>query len=402
MTWCDRCDWNVDPSPPEKKYGLLEGRRRKLAQRHGEKLLAEVTGGGSLSPHRSASSVAAFVLALAVHAFTLGVIVAGVCFLVRGWATAWMVPGVVSLALAWTLLPRFGRLPEGDPVLRRAEAPELFALIDEVGAATGTRGVDVVVLNTTVKVCVTTYGLRGRRPLMIGLPFRETLSPRERLALLGHELGHFSNGDTRHGAVVATAFRSLSTLLLYVAPEPDPTPMQALINALAVIPRALVIGVVVVLDLLTLRASQRAEYLADRKGAHAGSTAAAVSLTDRLPVVESVEGALLREANTRQLARRDSLGAKQPWLGLWERLAAHLESIPPREYERLRRVGALRGHSSDSTHPPTHLRRASLLSGPPTEAAVLTDEAREQRIASELADVRMALARRVFTYGLAG
>lgn len=163
MTWCDRCDWNVDPSPPEEKYGPLESRRRKLAQRHGEKLLAEVTGGGSLSPHRSTSSVTAFLLALSVHAFTLAVVVAGGCFLVRGWATAWMVPGVVSLALAWTLLLRFSGLPEGDPVLRRAQAPELFALIDEVGVATGTRGADAVVLDTAVNACVTTYGLRACR-----------------------------------------------------------------------------------------------------------------------------------------------------------------------------------------------------------------------------------------------
>lgn len=287
-------------------------------------------------------------------------------------------------------------------MLRRAQAPELFALIDEVGGATGTCGVDAVVLDTAVNACVTTYGLRGRRLLMIGLPFWETLSPQERLALLGHELAHFSNGDTRHGAVVATAFRSLSTLLRFVAPEPDPTPMQALVNATTLIPRALVIGIVVVLDLLALRAAQRAEYLADRKAAQAGSTAAAVSLTDRLLVTASVEGALLREANTRRLARRDTLAAKQPWLGLWERLAAHMESIPPREYERLRRVGVFRGHSSDSTHPPTPLRRAGLLSGPPTETAVLMDEAREQRIASELADARLALGRRVFTHGLAG
>jgi hypothetical protein len=36
-------------------------------------------------------------------------------------------------------------------------------------------------------------------------------------------------------------------------------------------------------------------------------------------------------------------------------------SIPAHEYERLRRVGARRGHSVDSTHPPTHLRRTCLL-----------------------------------------
>ncbi|MFD6529530.1 hypothetical protein [Streptomyces sp. NPDC060184] len=137
--------------------------------------------------------------------------------------------------------------------------------------------------------------------------------------------------------------------------------------------------------------------------AHVGSTEAAVGLTDRLLVSESAVGALLRETNTPRPARRGGTPVEtKPWLGLWERLAAHVESIPPAEFERLRRASALRGHSTDSTHPPTHLRRACLLAGTSTEAAVRTDDVREQRIAAELADIRMVLARRVFNDGLTG
>jgi hypothetical protein len=47
--------------------------------------------------------------------------------------------------------------------------------------------------------------------------------------------------------------------------------------------------------------------------------------------------------------------------GLWAQLADHARDIPAHERERLRRVAELRGHSTDSTHPPTHLRRALLL-----------------------------------------
>lgn len=85
--------------------------------------------------------------------------------------------------------------------------------------------------------------------------------------------------------------------------------------------------------------------------------------------------------------------------GLWERLDAHLESIPESEYERLRRVGVRRGHSVDTTHPPTHLRRACLLAGDPVAAEVVTDAAAHSAIGAELAEARERLARQVVQGG---
>ncbi|MEV7072819.1 hypothetical protein ACIQJT_29140 [Streptomyces sp. NPDC091972] len=76
-----------------------------------------------------------------------------------------------------------------------------------------------------------------------------------------------------------------------------------------------------------------------------------------------------------------------------------MDSIPESEYERQRRAGALRGHSVDASHPPTHLRRRLLLEGPPVPASVTADPGRSERIAAELADVRRALAREVVRDG---
>ncbi|MFI6562511.1 hypothetical protein [Streptomyces sp. NPDC050534] len=77
-----------------------------------------------------------------------------------------------------------------------------------------------------------------------------------------------------------------------------------------------------------------------------------------------------------------------------------MASIPAHEYERLRRVGARRGHSVDATHPPTHLRRTCLLAGTPVPATVLTDADGERTITGELAPARTALARRIAREGL--
>lgn len=116
---------------------------------------------------------------------------------------------------------------------------------------------------------------------------------------------------------------------------------------------------------------------------------------DGLLVSGSAEVTLLRESNALRShrsggraapGRRRAAGEAES--GLWERLAAHMESIPESEYERQRRLSALRGHSVDSTHPPTHLRRARLLAGAVLPATVTVDSARDAVLRAELSAAR--------------
>ena len=81
-----------------------------------------------------------------------------------------------------------------------------------MAAEIGARGVDTIVVEPDVNAAVTTYGPR-RRVLHLGLGLWAVLTPRQKVALLGHELGHFANGDIRHGVVVGSA---LHTLRLWV------------------------------------------------------------------------------------------------------------------------------------------------------------------------------------------
>jgi len=395
VIWCSNCDWNVDPETPQQERDQLDKARRALARRHGEKLLAEVMDGGSLRARRDASSLLAFVIALLVHGVTVALTFGGVWLLVHGWGPG-IVLGVIVLAIAWFLRPRLGRLPDEGPVLRRSDAPELYALVDEVARVVGTRGVDLIMPDTKFNAGVTTCGVRGRRLLVLGLPLWEILTPQQRVALLGHELAHYSNGDTRHGLVVGTAYRSLATWRYAFLPVRNPSPLEMAANLLCIAPRLLVLGLLTLLDHLTLRATQRAEYLADRGAARVASTEAAVGLMDRFLVSDSAVLALQREANQAALAgARGSRTARAGAEALWERLRAHMASIPEYEYERQRRVGARRGHSVDSTHPPTHLRRSCLLAGQSAPAAVVMDGGRERRIAAELADVRVKVAQHI-------
>jgi Zn-dependent protease with chaperone function len=404
-TWCAACDWNVDPERPEEKQGRLAKAQRAQARRHGERLLAELGTGGTLRARRDSSTVLAVAVALVVHGVTVALTAGGIWFLVRGWGGMGMIPGAFLLVLGWSLRPPLHRLPEDKPVLRRADAPELFALTDEVARVAGTRGGDAIAVDAEINASVRCYGVRGRRLLTLGLPLWEVLTPQQRIALLGHEMGHYVNGDTRHGLVVGTAYRSLITWHYYFEPvDRDPLDdtgaLTLILNLLYVVPRLLVRGVLTVLDGLTLRASQRAEYLADRVAARTGSTRAALELMDHLLIADSAAVTLRREVNRAALnGPRGRQQAADRTDGLWELLAADLASVPEHERERLRRAGALRGHSVDATHPPTHLRHACLLIGEAAPPAVVADDDRERRITEELSAARTKVARQILRDG---
>ncbi|MFE5969989.1 M48 family metalloprotease [Streptomyces sp. NPDC056463] len=398
VQWCASCDWNVDPGAPDPEPGRIAAARRRLAHRYGQELAREMEGAEVARPGRDAAAVLALTLSMLVHGLTVVLAVAGVMLVVLGWDTgALPVVGALLLAVAVVLRPRFGRLPKDAWSMNRADAPKLFALIDEVGAVAGTTGVDTVVVDAGANAAVTTYGPRRRRVLYLGLGLWEMLGPQERVALLGHELGHFAHGDIRHGAVTNGALRSLHLWLYFLAPSEPEGLMDRFVNAVTFLPRCLVLGAVTVLDLLTLRASQRAEYLADASAARAGSTEAAVALMDRLLLCRSAEGELRREAVAAQM-RGGAAGRETRALAeqdLWGRLADRMGAIPAHEYERLRRVSARRGHSVDDTHPPTHLRRRCVATGGPHPAEVVCGDERLAALADELAPARSALARRV-------
>lgn len=399
--WCAACDWNVDPEKPQPDGGPLDRAERALARRHGERLLDEMMSGQVLRPRRDASAVVATVLALLVHGVTLALAVLGVWCVVAGWGGVGVVAGAVLLVLFWALAPRVRRLPDDRPVLFRSDAPELFALVDEVAHAVGTRSLHAIVVDGSTNAAVTTYGVRGRRLLVLGMPLWEILTPEERIALLGHELAHYANGDTRNGFVVGTAVRTLALWHHTLQPLPDPSGIELAVNALYVLPRLLVRGLLVLLVRLTSRAGTRAEYLADRLAARTASTQAAVDLMDRLLITDSLAVLLRSEANRAALGgSRSAREAKARAGELWGLLTAFAASIPEHEYERQRRAGARRGHQVDATHPPTHLRRACLLAGEPLPAVVPPQDHRNQRIATELAAARTEAARRLLRDGL--
>lgn len=373
--WCTECEFNVAPELFVYGLGGSAARRRESAGRHGTATFEELAREGTRG-HRARLTPAyalSYVLAFLVHGLSFALLGTGVWLLTRG--LGGLAAGAPLVLLFLVLRPRFPRLDPRVARLHREDAPRLFRLVDSVAREVGTRGVDTVVVDPDVNASVTTYGPR-RRVLHLGLGLWAVLTPQEKVALLGHELGHFANGDTRHGGVVGSALHTLRLWVHVLAPHRGrPWPRRPLRA-----PHALAQSALTLLEKVARRGFPRREYLADDLAAEVASTGAARQLMETLLQVERIDAEL----------RRLSKGADET---LWTRLAEHTASLPPRERERLRRVSALERHQQDAGHPPTHLRVELLDRRGPSTARVVLDARTDRAVERELRGSANAWAR---------
>jgi Zn-dependent protease with chaperone function len=122
-----------------------------------------------------------------------------------------ILPIVFAFMLLRALFVRID--PPQGRVLRRREAPKLFAMIEEIRKRAGVGALHDVQLvgdmNAAIVETPRFGGLFGwRRHLLIGLPLLLTHSTAEMRAILAHELGHLSG---KHGRIGAWSWRVRET-----------------------------------------------------------------------------------------------------------------------------------------------------------------------------------------------
>lgn len=386
VKWCDRCDWGLDPSKQPVKDTRVSRYRRRLEERLVRSLFEEVRDRQELKPGRDLASVSATVVATAIHLLTLAILVTGVWMLVAWWRNpfAWL-PAFGLIGVAIAMRPRFGKLDSNVRTLERDDAPRLYALVDRISAELGGPRPEIVV-SPEFNASAGRYGIRQRPILEIGLPLWNVLGPQERANLLGHELGHFVNDDQRRRLIVLTAVQGMGQLyhLLngHVHWDDDLAFFSAVartvLRALSTIPYALGTA----LMLVTLRAGQYAEYLADQLGSRIGSSQATVRGLE----ISLIAAASLRTMDTaiRRQVHPDEL---------WRIQREHLASVPPIEWERLERVAAKRDLRVDESHPPTHLRIELAKARPQQAAAVVVGRTESELIDKELAPAYAQVAK---------
>jgi Zn-dependent protease with chaperone function len=380
VPWCSACEWGLDrydPSTrePDFRWRWLDRLSFRLSFRLTAGQFAALAGRSVDRPRASASRVVTVAASLLLYAAILASAMAGVwLFLYRFPHPVTMLLGAALFGLAVALRPRFGRLDATAHPLERDQAPTLFGLVDRVAAAVGAPRPDVVAVDEQFNAFAAALGWRRRRVICLGLPMWAALTPQQRVALLGHELSHFVNGDVRRGLLTQPAFTALAVAADVTRPEDDDSPsplvwfahmIQSLISGTFSAAHLLLLAV-------ALRDGQRAEYLADELAAKAAGTDAAAGLSDVSVCMETVAMVV------RQSARSGGSAAE------WQEAAQRTVTAAAPRMPVLRQRSVRAEASMFASHPPAGLRGSMLRARPRRAAAVVLAEAESERIDGEL------------------
>ena len=410
VQWCTECGYGADPNPPVLRRRAA--RRSEREQRRSRGLFESLRTAPDLRP-TSAIGVSVTVLSVLVHLAGLALLALPILFVVNDPGAPWSSILLLLCVLAFlTVRPRLPkpRLDQGTGLSRDA-APKFYALLDRCAVELGCQVPDQVCFDLQFNAYTGVDGLRRRSFLVLGMPLWTVLSGPERIALLGHELGHQVNGDTTHGQLAASARRSVHqwTRLL----NPRQTAFERHRNRLMtrhnwggfgglgalLAPVAMAIlfapfflfalGCRALLTRLDLYCGQRAEYLADELGARLAGSEAAYGLLGKLALAESITGFLIAERNRRGTANQVDQSR------LWSSVAEYIDSVPETERQRRKIVDRLRNTRTDRSHPANHLRSALVETRSQHAGAIKLSAQEWAEIDAELAGGYLSAARRL-------
>lgn len=131
--------------------------------------------------------------------------------------------GYTALAVIRSIFTRPPDVLPGRP-LHRQEAPDLWALAEDVAVRVDTRPIDALYITPGAEVAVTERGpllrkLRGQgeRALILGLGVLPGMTQGQLKAILAHEYGHFSNRDTAGGNLALQVRASMNQMAFQLA-----------------------------------------------------------------------------------------------------------------------------------------------------------------------------------------
>ncbi|EFG04136.1 M48 family metalloprotease [Streptomyces clavuligerus] len=128
------------------------------------------------------------------------------------------VPAGFALGYGLMTVSRVADAPPGAVLLRRADAPGLWRLVEELAERLGTRPPGRILLTSEVNASVSEESsmlglIVGERTMYLGVPLLNGVEPAELRAVLAHELGHYAGRHTRFGAISYRGAESLRSTL---------------------------------------------------------------------------------------------------------------------------------------------------------------------------------------------
>lgn len=390
--WCERCEWQLDSYENRPDYGWPWNTFARLDHKYGFRLdkamIGEVVTG---KPKTSASEWLLRLVSLVLMLGVAAVAGVGVWLIVAFHNGPAIMGAVVTFAIAYVFRPRFGRLKpkiQGTYRLAPDRYPAFFGMLGRIAEATGTAMPDWVVMDTDWNAWTNVVGLRRQRVLRIGFPLWIALRPQERVALLGHEMGHFANEDSARSLLITPALTYFGRLARTVKPPGGHIVLEGISGLFLLAWRliggllALVLSMVHLgLNVIGARQGRRDELYADHLAAKAGGTSAAVDLVDALCTI----GILAPFVNHNPPPGRVARSWREKTEIARDRAAGTLD---------IRRQLTIRSHASlFASHPAPGRRHQALLKAPYQDAAVVVTEAEAERIDAELSPIAEAIAK---------
>jgi len=347
---------------------------RQLSDRFARRQLASVgIRVESASRPSYAARLLVWLAVAPVHLMLLGSAVAGTWLLVRGHGWPLKVLGVVLLLVAYATFPRPAATPRHSASLLPADAPALFGLLADIGGQIGAKPPARVLVDRDFNAAATRVGWRRTPMLVIGAPLWVAAPPQARVALLGHELGHFAHHDLTHGWWVWTAQRSLQHWAeMLGGPRHVMYSRNALAFRLVAILQLVPLGYLWLIGKLRGPARQRAEYLADVDAARVGSTSGAVRMLEVLLLEPAVSTAMTRAA----------VSPTRP--DMWGLVMSDVSGLGDDDFRRRRQGLDAERSRIDDSHPATVLRLRLLEQLPVMSAGVVMDASRRLAVDADL------------------
>jgi Zn-dependent protease with chaperone function len=389
ITWCDNCNWNVQPHEPDPPANVFEAIYVSLGKRLGRGLFQELGRAHSLKPKLTVSQILAFFIALLTHGFSLLVAIAGLVLIFQTGVSCLGLLGLVLVASAWVVRPRIPQLGKEDEVVPRERVPTLYATLERIAEALGAPRANIVVVDEDWNAAFGRVGWRRKNTIFIGLPLFTVLDGQERVALLSHEIAHGINGDLTRSFFVGTAIDSLVRWYVIIHPDHiwDPEVGEGFMDLPGNLIRAGLSSIIklwlYVLANLLWRDSQRAEYLADTMASSVSGTAAMMSMLGKLHL-----------GNTFHMTLH-WVCLNNKGQNLFDELRARALEVPQRELERIKRVERLHESRLDTTHPPTAYRIELIQSRPVTEPKVSLSKEEIERMERELSALQKPIQERL-------
>lgn len=378
---------------------MIETLIGRLQARHAEQLLDQAKRELTHSkPQTTWRLLLAKALATAILATPYFMIFVGVVIIAPNLTNLFSILiGLILIAFGIVIFPR--RPKNEARTYRRKDIPEFFGFLDEVSQRLNTEPPNGVQFDGDVNAFMAQYKYGFLRDeewvLGIGFPLWEALQPRERIALVAHELAHKVNDDPARQGLFASANIVLHNWIETLQPNDRYCFEDRFYNEFSIpIFNSIAVGIVeafrAILARLSFFESQRAEYRADAYGARVSGVASSIGILKRLTRLELAERAVLdlypynREQNGR----------------IFDHMGAAVANAEEELAEKLFNQAANEKRAVDSSHPPTLLRIEFLESLPNSDEPAELDPSLVDFVAidEELRPIKDELGREMMEY----